>query len=104
MKNIALILAAGKGTRLKSDSSKILTKVNNKTLIDHSIDKGKIVLIDVFEITSNKEKVLKQLKKRSWAKPDNYKKHLSNKKVDHLIKKLDKTFTKRNLEKHWKTK
>lgn len=68
------------------------------------IDKGKIVLIDVFEITSNKEKVLKQLKKRSWAKPDNYKKHLSNKKVDHLIKKLDKTFTKRNLEKHWKTK
>jgi|ETNmetMinimDraft_26_1059896.scaffolds.fasta_scaffold113057_2 hypothetical protein len=68
------------------------------------IDEGKIVLIDVFEITSNKEKVLKQLKKRSWAKPDNYKKHLSNKKVDHLIKKLDKTFTKRNLEKHWKTK
>ena len=41
MKNIALILAAGRGTRLKSDSSKILTKVNNKTLIDHSIDKAK---------------------------------------------------------------
>jgi|TARA_Y100000310_G_C20597438_1_gene771238 hypothetical protein len=68
------------------------------------IDEGKIVLIDVFEITSNKEKVLKQLKKRSWAKPDNYKKHLSSKEVDHLIKKLDKTFTKRNLEKYWKTK
>jgi|TARA_Y100000034_G_scaffold22498_1_gene25952 hypothetical protein len=68
------------------------------------IDDKEIVLIDVFEITSNKEKVLKQIKKKSWAKIENYKKHLSNKEINYLINKLDKTFTKKNLNKYWKTR
>jgi hypothetical protein len=68
------------------------------------LDKDKLVLIDVFEITSTKKKVLKQIKKRNWAKSGNYKKHLTDKEIDYLIKKLDKTFTEKNLNKYWKTK
>jgi len=68
------------------------------------INENKIMLIDVFEITSNKTKVLKQLKKRSWQKTNNYKKHLSEREVDYLIGKLNKTLTKDNLNKYWKTK
>ena len=68
------------------------------------IDKGRIVLIDVFEITSNKAKVLKQIKKGSWKKTDKYKKYLSEKEIDYLIKKMNQTLTKKNLDKYWKTK
>lgn len=68
------------------------------------IDKNKIVLIDVFELTSNKNKVLKQIRKRKWTKPEKFQKHLSTKQIDYLIKKLDKTFTEKNLEKFWRTK
>ncbi|MCK4552680.1 hypothetical protein KAT80_00560 [Candidatus Pacearchaeota archaeon] len=68
------------------------------------IDKNKVILIDVFELTSNKKKVLKQIKKRQWAKTKRFKKHLPPKLIDHLIKKLDKTLTEKNLEKYWKTK
>lgn len=56
MKKIALILAAGKGTRLKSNNSKILTKVNNKTLIDHSIDKAKSLGFEANILINEKNK------------------------------------------------
>jgi hypothetical protein len=66
------------------------------------LDDGEIVLIDIFEITSNKQKVLKQLRKKSWQNPERFKKHLSEKMTGYLIKKLNNTFTKENLNKHWK--
>ena len=68
------------------------------------IDKDKIMLIDFFEITSDKNKVLKQLKKRSWQKKDNYKKYLSQKDMNYLIEKLNETLTRENLDNHWKIK
>jgi transcriptional regulator of heat shock response len=68
------------------------------------IDEDNIVLIDVFEIATNKSKVLKQIKKKSWEKTENYKKYLSEKEINYLIKKLNKTLTIENLDKYWKTK
>ena len=68
------------------------------------LDKGKIVFIDPFEITSNKNKVLKQIKKQKWAKPEKYQKYLSGDEIDYLMKKLNKTFTEENLSKYWKTR
>src|SRR3989344_6308283 len=75
-----------------------------KLFSNFGIDKDKIVLIDVFEITSNKTKVLKQIKKRSWKNADNYKKYLSKKEIDYLIKKMNQTLTEKNLNRYWKTK
>ena len=75
-----------------------------KLFSNFGIDNDKIVLIDVFEITSNKTKVLKQIKKRSWKNTDNYKKHLSKKEIDYLIKKMNQTLTEKNLNRYWKTK
>jgi|TARA_Y100000034_G_scaffold106168_1_gene134689 hypothetical protein len=68
------------------------------------LEKERIVFIDPFEITSNKTKVLKQIKKQKWAKPEKYQKHLSNNEIAYLMKKLNKTFTEENLNKFWKTK
>ena len=34
----AVILAAGKGSRMRSNSNKVLHKIGNKPLINHSID------------------------------------------------------------------
>jgi len=68
------------------------------------LDKEKIVFIDPFEITSNKDKVLKQIKKQKWAKPEKYQKHLSENEINYLMKKLNKTFTLENLNNFWKTK
>ena len=68
------------------------------------LEKERIVFIDPFEITSKKNKVLKQIKKQKWAKSEKYQKHLSNEEIDYLMKKLNKAFTKENLNKFWKTK
>jgi hypothetical protein len=75
-----------------------------KVLSNLGYDNGKIVLIDPFEITSDKKKVLKQLKKKQWQDIEKYKKDISEKMAKYLIKELDKTFTKDNLDKHWKSK
>ncbi|MFH1501115.1 MAG: hypothetical protein ABIE22_04195 [archaeon] len=68
------------------------------------IENREIMLIDVLEITSNKNKVLKQIRKKGWAKPDNYKKYLSKKEIDYLIEKMNQTLTKENLNNYWKKK
>ena len=36
-----IVMAAGKGTRMKSDQAKVLHKANGKTLIEHVIEKSK---------------------------------------------------------------
>ena len=47
MKNIsAIILAAGKGTRMKSDLPKVLHKVNGKAMINHVIDLAREIGIE----------------------------------------------------------
>lgn len=68
------------------------------------LDNERIVLIDIFEITSNKSKVLKQLKKRPWQNQELFRKHLSEKMTSYLIEQLNNTLTKENLNKKWKTK
>ena len=75
-----------------------------KVFSNLGLEKERIVFIDPFEITSNKNKVLKQIKKQKWVKPEKYQKHLSNNETDYLMKKLNKTFTEENLNKFWKTK
>ena len=81
--------------------------IHEKTFKVHSnlgIDNGKIVLVDIFELTSNKNKVRKKIKKRQWSKPEMFGKTISPKLIKYLIKKLDKTFTEENLNKYWRTK
>jgi len=34
----AVVLAAGKGTRMKSDLPKVLHKLQNRTMLDHVLD------------------------------------------------------------------
>lgn len=38
MNNIAVILAAGSGTRMKADKSKLLLEINGKTVIERTVD------------------------------------------------------------------
>ncbi len=68
------------------------------------LNNGRIVLIDVFEITSNKQKVLQQLRRNPWQNPQLFRKHLSEKMTYYLIKQLNNIFTTENLSKHWKLK
>jgi bifunctional UDP-N-acetylglucosamine pyrophosphorylase / glucosamine-1-phosphate N-acetyltransferase len=51
MKIEAVILAAGKGTRMKSDIPKVLHKINGKPMIDWIIDAIKPVCIDINIVT-----------------------------------------------------
>ena len=65
-------------------------------------DGKKVVLIDIFEITSIKKKALKQIKGKKWNKPERFKKYLSKKLIDYFIQELDKNLTEKNLNKYWK--
>lgn len=38
MNNIAIILGAGNGTRMKTKDSKLLLKIGGKTVIERSVD------------------------------------------------------------------
>tara|TARA_B100001057_G_scaffold500955_2_gene619215 strand:+ start:8210 stop:8908 length:699 start_codon:yes stop_codon:yes gene_type:complete len=51
MKTKGIILAGGKGERLKTKNEKIFTKIKNKTLIDHAIHKLKSVKLEVHIVT-----------------------------------------------------
>ena len=57
-----LILAAGKGTRMNSDTPKVLHKVAGSTMIDHVIQKAK--LLNPSKITIMINKSLLVLKKQ----------------------------------------
>lgn len=68
MKNtIAIILAAGKGTRMKSDLPKVLHKVCGKTMIDHVIDNCKNSYIEnIYTIVGYKhEEIIGIIKENS---------------------------------------
>ena len=56
----SIILAAGKGTRMKSETSKVLHKIFDKALVDYVIDAvNKTNLVDenfVIDIDKNKNK------------------------------------------------
>ncbi|MFB6226589.1 MAG: hypothetical protein ABEJ02_04525 [Candidatus Paceibacteria bacterium] len=68
------------------------------------IDKGEIVLIDPFEITQDKNKVLRQINKKKWSKKSKYEKFLDEDSINYLINKIHENWTKENLEKLWKRK
>jgi len=63
---------------------------------------GKLVLIDPFEITDNKEKVLSQIQRKKWAKHSKYGKNLSKEMIDYLINQANNTWTERKLNEIWK--
>ena len=71
---------------------------------NYGLSSGQVVLIDPFEITSDKEKVLNQIINKKWHKPEVFRKHLSEEMTNYLIMELDKTFTEENLNKYWKKK
>ncbi len=49
-----LILAAGKGTRMNSDTPKVLHKVAGSSMIDHVIQKAKLLNPSKISIMINK--------------------------------------------------
>ncbi len=64
-------------------------------------DGKRVVLIDIFELTSDKEKVLKQIKKSPWNKPERFEKNISEKLHNYFMKQLDENLTEKNLDKYW---
>ena len=70
MDTIALILAAGKGTRMKSDKSKLVHKIYDKTLIERVVETAKKAEIDevVAIVGYKKEEVYKIMKAKADKK------------------------------------
>ncbi len=62
---------------------------------------NKIVLIDAFELTDKKEKVEKQLTKKSWNKRKLFKGKMGDELVDYFLKKCEELLTIENLNKNW---
>lgn len=65
---------------------------------------GDIVLIDLFELTSDKKDVVKKLKKKSWRGVSPLRKIFPEEIVEYYFKQADKNFTIKNLDKLWKIK
>jgi|TARA_B100000315_G_C14367336_1_gene491274 uncharacterized protein (UPF0335 family) len=61
----------------------------------------RIILIDLFELTNNKEKVKIQIKKRKWNRPEKFRKILSENLTNYFINELDKKLTIKSLDKYW---
>lgn len=64
---------------------------------------SEIVLMDPFEITNEKEKVLSQIQRKKWAKPQKYAGKINKKAIDYLIKKANETWTEERLNEVWGT-
>ena len=62
----------------------------------------KLVLIDPFEITNKKEKVLSQIERKKWAKHSKYGNNLSGEMKDYLIKKANEIWTEEKLNEVWR--
>ena len=61
MKNLVVILAGGKGSRMKSDLPKALVELNQKPLIGYVIDNVKPVINDICIVYSKYSKELKSV-------------------------------------------
>lgn len=61
--NLGVILAGGKGSRLKLNNEKIFTKINGKTLINHAISKLKKLNLDINIVTRKDLKLKIKTKK-----------------------------------------
>ena len=48
--NTAIILAAGQGTRMKSQTAKVLHKVGNKCLLQHVVDASSLMHLQRVEV------------------------------------------------------
>jgi len=55
-------LAAGKSTRFKSKNNKILSKINNKTILEHNIDILKKIGFKKITLVINDQRILKNQK------------------------------------------
>ena len=62
---------------------------------------SEIVLMDPFEITNKKEKVLSQIQRKKWAKPKKYAGKINKKAINYLIKKANETWTEKRLNEVW---
>ena len=60
-----------------------------------------IVLIDPFEITDLRKKVLEDIRKRKWAKDSRYGESLNKKMVAYLIARANETWTEERLNEVW---
>ena len=66
---------------------------------------NEVVLIDLFELTTNKEKIKKQIIKKPWRKSKKHiMKSLPEWVVDYFIEQADKKINIKNLNKFWKKK
>jgi len=65
---------------------------------------GKIVLIDLFELNSNKKSVARRLRKKPWKKKSPLQKIFPESIVEYYSKQADKNLTVDNLDKLWKSK
>jgi hypothetical protein len=61
----------------------------------------KLVLIDPFEITNKKEKVLSQIERKKWAKHSRYGNNLSQDMKEYLIEKANRNWTEKKLNEVW---
>jgi hypothetical protein len=63
---------------------------------------NQLVLIDPFEITDKKEKILSQIDRKKWAKHSKYGDNLSGEMKDYLIKKANETWIEKKLNEVWR--
>ena len=62
MKTYAVVMAAGKGTRMKSDKPKVVHEVLYKPMINHIVDELKQVGVDeIYVILGHKAKEVEKL-------------------------------------------
>ena len=58
--NTVIILAAGQGTRMNSKTAKVLHKVGNKYLLQHSIDSSKVLVEKINVIVGQNSQLIKE--------------------------------------------
>ena len=62
---------------------------------------GKIVLIDLFELTDKKEKVERQIKNNGWKHLEDIAKHFSAESISYFLEQAEKRITLEKLNKYW---
>lgn len=64
--------------------------------------KGKIVLIDLFELTNKKGKVEKQIQKKGWKHLEKIAPHFPEESLPYFLDQIDKRINLKNLNKYWR--